>query len=267
MAINKNIKDLSLLLGAMREDHLGREEFQQAFKNVLEIIVRKEKKLEQVLAQMQRAFDVLSKKINSDNQLSRTETNNLVQQTLEALKGQVDDVFVGEQMAKMRADIDKLLKEGSKTIQTSNTLTVSQVNKLQKLSNDIDRKFFNLKEKGKKSFGSLVKEATEGIKNAKNDTTLSDKIQELESTIKKAALTQVRGAVVRSPAPRVETPSGTMNGTNKEFTVTHKPYFITYQGQTLYEDAGYTVASGTGGLLTLTLDNAPYAGDTLRSHY
>ena len=60
----------------------------------------------------------------------------------------------------------------------------------------------------------------------------------------------------------VETPSGTMNSTNKTFTVLHTPIFLTWQGQMLYENSGYSL---TG--LTITLDVAPDSGDTLRSHY
>lgn len=60
----------------------------------------------------------------------------------------------------------------------------------------------------------------------------------------------------------VETPTGTKNGSNKTFTVLNIPKFITFNGQALYEDTGYS-RSG----LTLTLDNAPYSADALRSHY
>ncbi len=65
----------------------------------------------------------------------------------------------------------------------------------------------------------------------------------------------------------VETPSGTRNGVNKVFTVLHTPKFITFNGQTWYEGAGYSIVG-----LTVTLDIAPNAitdpsPDIIRSHW
>jgi len=66
---------------------------------------------------------------------------------------------------------------------------------------------------------------------------------------------------------RVETPTGTRNGVNKDFTVLHTPKFITLNGQTWYEGAGYSMAG-----LVATLDIAPNAitdpsPDIIRSHW
>lgn len=60
----------------------------------------------------------------------------------------------------------------------------------------------------------------------------------------------------------VETPSGTVNGTNKIFTATHTPLWITLNGQSLYVNSGFALSG-----LTLTLDLAPQPGDVLRNHY
>jgi hypothetical protein len=60
----------------------------------------------------------------------------------------------------------------------------------------------------------------------------------------------------------VETPTGALNGVNTTYTVLHTPKFITLNGGSLYEGAGYSL---TG--LTITIDLAPNASDTLRSHY
>ena len=69
------------------------------------------------------------------------------------------------------------------------------------------------------------------------------------------------------PSPSgVETPAGTLNGTNKAFTVTFTPQFITLNGQALYSGNGYTLTSASG-VLTVTLDAAPASGELLRSHY
>lgn len=50
----------------------------------------------------------------------------------------------------------------------------------------------------------------------------------------------------------VETPSGTVDGSNTTFTVSAVPVYIVVDGITLFDGAGYTIAT-----LTLTLDNAP----------
>lgn len=59
-----------------------------------------------------------------------------------------------------------------------------------------------------------------------------------------------------------ETPSGTVNGVNKVFTVLNIPKFLVVNGATLFEGAGYSRAS-----LTLTIDFAPDTDSNLRSAY
>ena len=69
------------------------------------------------------------------------------------------------------------------------------------------------------------------------------------------------------PSPTgVETPTGTINGTNKAFTVTFTPQWITLNGQNIYADNGYVLTS-VSSILTITLDDAPLTGGVLRSHY
>lgn len=57
-----------------------------------------------------------------------------------------------------------------------------------------------------------------------------------------------------------ETPTGTVNGTNKTFTVTQTPFYVISDGNHLIENNGYT-RSGT----TLTLSVAPV--EFIRSYY
>jgi hypothetical protein len=58
----------------------------------------------------------------------------------------------------------------------------------------------------------------------------------------------------------LETPTGSVNGTNRTFTVLNTPKFITLDGQTLYQNYGYTLSG-----LTITTDIAPTT--IIRSHY
>lgn len=50
----------------------------------------------------------------------------------------------------------------------------------------------------------------------------------------------------------VETPVGTVNGTNRTFTVTNTPKYIVSDGVTYFENSGYTLST-----LTITMDFAP----------
>jgi len=65
----------------------------------------------------------------------------------------------------------------------------------------------------------------------------------------------------------IETPSGIRDGSNKDFTVLNVPKFITFNGQTWYEGAGYSILG-----LTITLSIAPNVitepnPDIIRSHF
>jgi hypothetical protein len=71
---------------------------------------------------------------------------------------------------------------------------------------------------------------------------------------------------LRPAGTGIETPSGTLDGSNKTFNVTWIPEYITLNGQNIYKDAGYTLGS-SGNQLQITLDFAPGASDVLRSHY
>jgi hypothetical protein len=58
----------------------------------------------------------------------------------------------------------------------------------------------------------------------------------------------------------VETPTGTVNASNKVFTVTAEPKWVVADGTQYFDGAGYTYAA-----LTITMDVAPSA--SIRSIY
>ena len=60
----------------------------------------------------------------------------------------------------------------------------------------------------------------------------------------------------------VETMTGDQDDVNKDYTVLHTPKFVTWNGQSLYEGAGYSLAG-----LVVTMDIAPSATDIIRSHF
>lgn len=55
-----------------------------------------------------------------------------------------------------------------------------------------------------------------------------------------------------SNAYTIETPTGTVDGSNQSFTVTNTPVYIISDGATYFENAGYTIVG-----LTITLTVPP----------
>lgn len=62
----------------------------------------------------------------------------------------------------------------------------------------------------------------------------------------------IPGTVSGGGGSSVETPSGTVNGSNTSFTVSNEPAFIIVDGITYFDGAGYTYGAGT-----LTIDTPP----------
>lgn len=60
----------------------------------------------------------------------------------------------------------------------------------------------------------------------------------------------------------VETPTGTINGSNTAFTVSNEPKWVLVNGVTYFSGVGYSYAGGT-----ITLDFAPVTGSWIRSIY
>jgi len=58
--------------------------------------------------------------------------------------------------------------------------------------------------------------------------------------------------IINATGVTFETPTGTVDGVNKDFTVTQTPLYVISDGVTYFEGAGYSLSS-----LTITLDFAP----------
>lgn len=60
----------------------------------------------------------------------------------------------------------------------------------------------------------------------------------------------------------VETPTGTANGSNTDFTVSNEPKYVVVNALTYFDGAGYTYSGGT-----ITFDIPPVTGSSIRSIY
>lgn len=60
----------------------------------------------------------------------------------------------------------------------------------------------------------------------------------------------------------IETPSGTANGSNTDFTVSNTPKYVVVNTLTYFEGGGYSYSGGT-----ITFDIPPVTGSTIRSIY
>ena len=72
------------------DDTVSRTEYLKASKQVLEIILKKEQKLEQAINEMRNTFLTLQKKLGDDNSLTKTELNTLIGSQLKNMVNKFD---------------------------------------------------------------------------------------------------------------------------------------------------------------------------------
>lgn len=70
------------------------------------------------------------------------------------------------------------------------------------------------------------------------------------------------GTISSTGSVGVETPSGTINGSNTDFTVAHEPKYVVMNALTYFDSAGYSYSGGT-----ITFDIPPATGSVLKSIY
>jgi hypothetical protein len=250
----KNIDKLKRLLSLMDEDALTREEFIKNFKNVLDLV----NKIKDSNASQFNAFT--NDFSNFKDNLEKNNTSKL-----EEFRNNIDEidskfVVLGEEIASKIANIIEKLEnnENNKPIDEERvikeTLTRIEFPEYKETILDTPEQ---IRDKLEKLEGENRLDYT-AIKG------LEDYIKQLSSKLKGKNEPRVGG--LRPADTGVETPSGTINGVNKAFTVTFVPKWLTINGQALYSDNGYALTSSSG-VLTVTLDNAPLTNDILRSHY
>src|SRR3990167_6678899 len=99
--MDKNIQKLERLLSLMDEDSLTKEDFVKSFEKVIEFVLKIQKEQEEAIKRLEETHKMLLDKNQYDHQT-----------TLSDIKGQVNDVFVGDQIKKvMNEMIGRKIKE------------------------------------------------------------------------------------------------------------------------------------------------------------
>lgn len=70
------------------------------------------------------------------------------------------------------------------------------------------------------------------------------------------------GTIGSGGGVNIETPSGTINGSNTNFTVTNEPKYVVVNALTYFDGAGYSYSGGT-----ITFDIPPATGSAIKSIY
>ena len=215
-------------------------DFRAAFKKVIEAVTKKEEKLENAIKEMRSTLVALREKISQESSASRSETKRIVTAELESL-------------------LRRFSSESKKIDKRLSLIVDGQDADEEKITEEVMSKV--------PLFEDLVKEVLSKLSEQEKDIFEINDIKGLEEELEKLRARKVGGGggvIINSP--RIESLTGTLNGTNKVFTVGHKPSFVTMDGQMLYVDNGYAL-SYVSGVATLTFDNAPQSDSILKSHF
>jgi hypothetical protein len=278
----KKIEKLKELLKIL-EDGVTKEEFLKSFKNVVDLVLKTELSLStkqnSALNDLKASFSELEAKVGEYSTKEISGAINSLQARVEKSMKEEEGLMnaIRDKLRTLRngkdADEIKIIDAVLARIPKPKEIVLDDAgqirDKLEQLKGDerLDKSAINGLEEllkkiqvgpGMTIFGGNRPLTVQGAGVTKDKVTRV--INFTGATVTRSADGVVTVAV--SAAGGVETPTGAMNSANKDFTVLNTPKFVTWQGQTLYEGAGYSLAG-----LTITLDTAPDSGDVLRSHY
>ncbi len=250
------IDKLEQLLKLVNEG-LTREEFIDSLGNIVKLVKRVEKRLDDAIERMSETHIKLKDKIKSDSELSLTDLRGLIGKEISRINKNIEDKIkeADKKLGEVKngengkdADEERIIKEVFANIKKD-----IKIPKIEEIENNLPK------------LGERIRDSLELLKGKERlNVSAIDGLEELLKGLDKRKGGMMGG--LRPSPTGVETPTGDINGTNKVFTVSFTPQWITINGQNLYADNGYTLSS-TAGVLTITLDNAPSTGKILRSHY
>lgn len=247
MTIEQNNRNLEKLLGAMNTEAHTPKETLSYFKKIVDFAKKIEQDNIANLDKMSKAMTVALENLKGDNS---KEFANLKGNIEGLTNGQID--VMGKSLRGKLTELD---------------IRISQI----KDGKDADEEKIIEDVVGMLSYPEMpeikdeIDKATKSLK--KEIDNLKKKYDKLKGMIKgkKTGLRQVFGGAMPVKL-LIETPSGTVNNTNKIFTTSWTPEYVTVNGQAIYPDNGYTLTSASG-VPTVTFETAPATGSIIRSHY
>jgi len=255
--LEQMLKFVDAFKKALTDEGLTKKEFVESLDNIVKLVKRVEKRLDDAISGMSETHIKLKDKIKSDSELSLTDLRALMGKEMSRINKSIDDKIkeADTKLGEIKngengkdADENRIIKEVFANIKKD-----IKIPKIEEIENNLPK------------LGERIRDSLELLKGKDRlDVSAIDGLEELLKGLEKRKGGMMGG--LRPSPTGVETPTGTINGTNKVFTVSFTPQWITINGQNLYADNGYALTS-VAGVLIITLDNAPSMGKVLRSHY
>lgn len=254
----KNLAKIQKLLAVVDEDTLTRDEFVKHFSQVIDLVAKIQERQAQAINDLERTYANLLNKSDS-----------IHSENFNTLKGQVDNLFVGDQLKRMD-------KETKVNFENLRSFINSQIDKKIK---EIDGGISRINESEKTVKGSLenstkviadtlnqkTKEMNEYMRNTVNEKSLQKLRQEIFGVIKKIPTRRL--GMRRVPIVRAVDLSGDVNGTATTFTLPRDTVRVLGVWSTQFpisfrQDVDWTFAGNT---LTLVQNQVgvPASGQTL----
>ena len=251
----KNIQKLNRLLSLMDEQTLTKEDFTKSFRAVLEYVKKIEAKNIEMMKQIKDACDRFIAKVKQENEGDLSGMRGETEKKISDKMSQMEEMH-----NLMKQEIDKKLSavmDGQDGKDADEQKICDMV--CEKAQEPILEKLSKLLP----SLGGAVRDGLELLQGEdKLNIDAIEGLRELLDELKSRKNVVGGGGAASKWQTGVETPVGTINGVNKSFRVDKYPKWLTIQGQTLYESSGYSISGRT-----ITMDNAPFTGDVLRSHF
>ena len=222
--MEENVKDMQVLLQAMKGDHLGRGEFTKAFKDLVDVLVETRK--------------TLTEEIKAKNGYSKTETQQLLIFTETTLKEAITEIK--NQVTKLESS---LRSDTGKKIQTLET-------NLGEIKRNIPPRYDD------RSILDELKNIRISIPKVPDNSELLLKIKELEKEIDElknvpkggGGVTNLRIIQAFKYILKTEAPVGAINGSNTTYTVSQPIFAVlsfSINGETIAELPNYTISNKT----------------------
>src|SRR3990167_2861601 len=166
MTLDKNLGKLNRLLGVLDEDQLTKEDFKKSFEKVVEFVLQIQKRQQEAIDSLERTYENLLVKIDN-NHSSR----------FKELKGQVNDVFVGDRLKEIVGKNDMSIAEMKKILADG----------FADLSNAQKKELFSLKDGVSKTTEKKLRELHVGMRTIEqeNKVEIDDKLSAFKEDVKK----------------------------------------------------------------------------------